>query len=334
MNPIQNILDIFPLMVLDGAFATELERRGCDLNNSLWSAKVLMESPEMIGEVHTDYFDAGADCVITASYQATVEGFRRHGLSETEALALIGKSVEIAINARDRFWETCPRRTHRPRPIVAASVGPYGAFLADGSEYRGDYHVSEEDLLGFHFSRMKSLVDAGADILACETIPCMMEARAITRLLQEEFPGHFAWMSFSAKDGKHISNGELIADCAKELESCSQIAAIGVNCTAPQHIRSLIHEIQRNCTKPVIIYPNSGESYEAGTKTWDGSQCEGSFSSHARQWFEDGARIIGGCCRTSPEDIRAIAGWFRPGLRFRVQMSASSLPCLFNFSQP
>ena len=312
MNPIQDILSKYPLMILDGAFATELEKRGCDLNNSLWSAKVLIESPELIGEVHTDYFNAGADCVITASYQATVEGLQRHGFSETEALSLIGKSVEIAVHARDRFWASCTQHAFRPKPIVAASVGPYGAFLADGSEYRGDYQISEEELIAFHYSRMKALIDAGADILACETIPCMMEARAITRLLQKEFPCHFAWLSFSAKDGKHISNGELISDCAKELESCAQIAAIGINCTAPQYIVSLIHEIKGHCTKPVIVYPNSGESYQANTKTWGGSQCEGTFSSGAQQWFKEGARIIGGCCRTSPEDIRAIVGWARP----------------------
>jgi homocysteine S-methyltransferase len=314
MNPIQNILNQYPLMILDGAFATELEKRGCDLSHSLWSAKVLMESPEMIAEVHTDYFHAGADCVITASYQATVDGFRRHGLSESEALALISASVEIALIARDRFWATCAHHALRPKPIVAASVGPYGAFLADGSEYRGEYHISEVELIAFHYPRMKALVDAGADILACETIPCMNEARAITRLLQKEFPSHFAWMSFSAKDGKHISNGELMADCAKELDSCEQIAAIGINCTAPQHIASLIREIKGTSTKPIIVYPNSGESYESGTKTWSGAHCRGSFSSGAQHWWEQGARIIGGCCRTSPEDIRAIVGWARPGL--------------------
>lgn len=314
MNPIQNILNQFPLMILDGAFATELEKRGCDLNHSLWSAKVLMESPEMIDEVHTDYFHAGADCVITASYQATVEGFQRHGLSESEALALIGKAVAIAVHARDRFWASFTQKHLRPKPLVAASVGPCGAFLADGSEYRGDYEISEDELMGFHYPRMKALVDAGADILACETIPCMREARAIARLLQQEFPSHFAWISFSAKDGKHISNSELIADCAKELKSFAQIAAIGVNCTAPQHITSLIHEIKGNSTKPIIVYPNSGESYEAGTKTWGGSHGEASFSSSAQHWCKEGAQIIGGCCRTTPEDIRAIVEWARPGV--------------------
>jgi homocysteine S-methyltransferase len=314
MNPIQHILNQFPLMILDGAFATELEKRGCDLNHSLWSAKVLMESPEMIAEVHTDYFHAGADCVITASYQATVEGFRRHGLSESEALALIGKSVSIALVARDRFWATCTHHALRPKPLVAASVGPYGAFLADGSEYRGQYEISEDELMAFHYPRMKALIDAGAEILACETIPCMKEARAIVRLLQNEFPKHFAWMSFSAKDGKNISNGELMADCAKELESCEQIAAIGINCTAPQHITSLIHEIKGTSTKPIIVYPNSGESYEAGTKTWGGSHDEECFSSSTRHWCKQGAQIIGGCCRTTPEDIRAIVRWARPDI--------------------
>jgi homocysteine S-methyltransferase len=299
-------------MILDGAFATELEKRGCDLNHSLWSAKVLMESPELIAEVHTDYFHAGADCVITASYQATVEGFRRHGLCEKEALALIGKAVAIAVHARDRFWESCTQQALRPKPIVAASVGPYGAFLADGSEYRGQYEISEDELIAFHYPRMKALIDAGAEILACETIPCMSEARAITRLLQKEFPNHFAWMSFSAKDGQHISNGMLMADCAKELDSFAQIAAIGINCTAPQHIASLIHEIKGTSTKPIIVYPNSGESYEAGTKTWGGSHHEESFSSSAKHWCAAGAQIIGGCCRTTPQDIHAIACWARP----------------------
>jgi len=299
-------------MILDGAFATELERRGCDLNDTLWSAKVLMENPQIIGDVHTDYFNAGADCAITASYQATVEGFMSRGLSETDALALIRRSVEIAVDARDRFWNASTQHAIRPKPIVAASVGPYGAFLSDGSEYRGDYSITEDELVTFHRSRMKSLVEAGADILACETIPCMMEARALVRLLKE-FPNITAWISFSAKDGKHISNGESIADCAKELELCEQISAIGVNCTAPNYISSLIHEITDNSTKPVIVYPNSGESYDAHSKTWSGSHVEASFGCGARHWFEEGARIIGGCCRTTPDDIRAISGWARPG---------------------
>ncbi|MDN4081516.1 homocysteine S-methyltransferase [Paenibacillus polymyxa] len=313
MNPIQRILNKFQLIVLDGAMATELERHGHDLNDSLWSAKILYEHPDSIKRVHRDYFEAGADCAITASYQATVEGYVQRGLSENEALKLIQSSVQIAVQARDEFWAdvtaTASQQT-RPKPLVAASVGPYGAFLADGSEYRGDYKLSEEQLMEFHRPRMKALIEAGADILACETIPCMVEARAIARLLKE-FPGTYAWISFSAKDEQHISNGESIAACAKWLNEHEQVAAVGINCTLPKFIPSLIHEIHSHTDKPVVVYPNLGEEYEPVTKTWQGHTCTETFGQSARQWYEAGARMIGGCCRTQPQDIREIVAWSR-----------------------
>ncbi|MFZ5967833.1 MAG: homocysteine S-methyltransferase [Bacillota bacterium] len=310
MNPITNILSTFPIMILDGAFSTELERRGCDINDSLWSAKILMEDPDIIGQVHYNYFSAGADCAITASYQATLEGFMRRGLSEAEAYNLIQLSVQIATKVRDTFWEAAENRINRPKPLVAASVGPYGAFLADGSEYRGNYSLNEEDLIAFHRPRMKALIEANPDVLACETIPCMTEANAIARLLKE-FPGVYAWISFSAKDGLHISSGESIAECAAQLDSYEQIAAIGVNCTAPQYIESLIGEIKKGTTKPIIVYPNSGEQYDPQTKTWHGPSSGSSYGHSALSWYKHGARLIGGCCRTTPEDIRAIAAWAR-----------------------
>ncbi|KAF6586994.1 MULTISPECIES: homocysteine S-methyltransferase [Paenibacillus] len=313
MNPIQRILNKFQLIVLDGAMATELERHGHDLNDSLWSAKILYEHPDSIKRVHRDYFEAGADCAITASYQATVEGYVQRGLSENEALKLIQSSVQIAVQARDEFWAdvtaTASQQT-RPKPLVAASVGPYGAFLADGSEYRGDYKLSEEQLMEFHRPRMKALIEAGADILACETIPCMVEARAIARLLKE-FPGTYAWISFSAKDEQHISNGESIAACAKWLNEHEQVAAVGINCTLPKLIPSLIHEIHSHTDKPVVVYPNLGEEYDPVTKTWQGHTCTETFGQSARQWYEAGARMIGGCCRTQPQDIREIVAWSR-----------------------
>lgn len=313
MNPIQRILNKFQLIVLDGAMATELERHGHDLNDSLWSAKILYEHPDSIKRVHRDYFEAGADCAITASYQATVEGYVQRGLSENEALKLIQSSVQIAVQARDEFWAdvtaTASQQT-RPKPLVAASVGPYGAFLADGSEYRGDYKLSEEQLMEFHRPRMKALIEVGADILACETIPCMVEARAIARLLKE-FPGTYAWISFSAKNEQHISNGESIAACAKWLNEHEQVAAVGINCTLPKFIPSLIHEIHSHTDKPVVVYPNLGEEYDPVTKTWQGHTCTETFGQSARQWYEAGARMIGGCCRTQPQDIREIVAWSR-----------------------
>jgi len=310
MNPIDSILKDYSIIILDGALATELEGRGCDINDSLWSAKILVEHPDVIEQVHYDYFAAGADCAITSSYQATIDGFVKRGFSKNEAISLIKKSVEIAKKARDEFWKDEVNRKNRPYPLVAASVGPYGAYLADGSEYRGDYKLTEKELMDFHRPRVKALVEAGADILACETIPCLLEAKAIVKLLQE-FPGVYCWISFSAKNNLEISNGELISDCAKSLDKYDQVAAIGINCTPPQYITSLISEIYKNSKKPIVVYPNSGEEYDADTKSWHGHSASGAYGRSAKEWYDKGARLIGGCCRTNPEDIRSIAAWAR-----------------------
>lgn len=310
MNPIEQILNEFPMMILDGAMATELEGHGCNLNDRLWSAKILIENPELIKQVHTDYFKAGADCAITASYQATIEGYTESGLTKEEAISLIQKSVQIAAEARDEFWNEFKEQPSRPKPLVAASVGPYGAFLADGSEYRGDYLLNEEELVAFHRERIGLLIEAGADILACETIPCLVEAKAITRVLKE-FPGIYAWISFSAKDNTHISNGDTIADCAKWLDGEEQVAAIGINCSAPNFIESLINKTKENTSKPIIVYPNSGEVYDATSKKWHEISSPELFGASTQRWYEAGAKIIGGCCRTNPKDIEAITAWAR-----------------------
>lgn len=310
MNPIASILDRYPALVIDGALATELERRGCDLRDELWSAKILLEQPEIIKQVHLDYFQAGADCAITASYQATIEGFEKRGLNEKEAIELIQKSVKLAKEARDEFWADESNRAGRAKPFVAASVGPYGAFLADGSEYRGNYGLTEKELMDFHRPRIKALIEAGADMLACETIPCLIEAQAIAKLLKE-FPNSTAWISFTGHDERHVSEGQLLADCVKQLEAQPQIAAIGINCTSPKYIPSLIREAKKATEKPILVYPNSGETYDATKNGWDGKPVFDSFVEQAREWYEAGARLIGGCCRTTPEDIRLIASWAR-----------------------
>lgn len=310
MNVIDKILDTFPLMILDGAFATQLEARGCNLKDPLWSAKILMEDPDLIAAVHREYFDAGADCAITASYQATVEGFQARGMTLEEAERLIRLSVEICSKVRDDFWAGLgdDEKLHRPKPIVAASVGPYGAYLADGSEYRGDYLLDEDELYDFHRRRMALLVAAGPDILACETIPCMKEAKAVVRCMQEH-PDISGWVSFSCRDGHRLRNGELIAECAEWLNQFEQVAAIGVNCTEPQYVASLIGEIRSRTTKPVVVYPNSGEIYDKSCNCWTKGSDLPRFSVMVRAWYQAGARLIGGCCRTSPADIRAINNW-------------------------
>jgi homocysteine S-methyltransferase len=315
MNPIESILDHFPVLVIDGALATELERRGCDLKDELWSAKILLEQPEKIRQVHYDYFKAGADCAITASYQATVEGYSRRGLNEQEALALIQRSVRLAVEARDEFWADPANRAGRSKPFVAASVGPYGAFLADGSEYRGNYGLSKKELMDFHRPRMKALIDAGPDLLACETIPCLVEAQALVKLL-EEFQSIQAWISFSCRDETQVNEGHRLENCVRQIEASPFVAAVGVNCTSPKYIPSLIREAANRTDKPVLVYPNSGETYDASRNDWDGHPVYASFSEEAKEWYKAGARMIGGCCRTTPEDIQGIASWARlPSLR-------------------
>jgi len=309
-NPIASILDHYPALVIDGALATELERRGYDLKDSLWSAKILLEQPDAIKQLHYDYFKAGADCAITASYQATIEGFAKRGLNEKEAIALIQKSVKLANEARAEFWNDESNHAGRSKPFIAASIGPYGAFLADGSEYRGNYGLTKKELMDFHRPRVKALIEAGADILACETIPSLIEARAMAKLLKE-FPNVMAWFSFSARDEKHISEGQVFADCVKQLEDQPQIVAIGINCTSPKYISSLIREAKKVTNKPILVYPNSGETYDATKHDWDGHPVYESFGEQAKEWYEAGARMIGGCCRTTPEDISVIASWVR-----------------------
>lgn len=309
MNPVQAILDAYPLVVLDGALATELEARGCDLRDELWSARILMEAPELIKQVHADYFAAGADVATTASYQATFAGFAGRGLSHDEAAALMRLSVQLAREARDEFWADTANRVDRPRPLVAASVGPYGAYLADGSEYRGDYGLSETELMNFHGERMAVLIDAGADLLACETIPCAIEARALTRLL-DEFPGVYAWISFSARDGGYTNQGEPISEAVRDADH-PQVAAVGINCTAPHFIPDLITAMRSATDKPILVYPNSGEAYDPETMTWHGqSECN-AYAADAVGWHRLGARLIGGCCRTTPAHIRALANVLR-----------------------
>lgn len=308
MNPIAGLLRKFPILILDGALATELERRGRDLRDPLWSAKVLLEAPELIRQVHLDYFRAGADIAITASYQATVGGFMRRGLSREASLDLLQRSVRLAVEARDEFWREPANRVGRPRPLVAASVGPYGAFLADGSEYRGDYGLSETELMAFHRLRLATLLEAGPDLLACETLPCFLEARALARLLTE-LPGASAWISFSARDGAHTCHGEPLAECAAWLDDHPQVVAVGINCTAPRYIPALVQAIRSATSKPIVVYPNSGETYRADLRRWEGTATCAEFATEAERWYANGARLIGGCCRTTPDHIAALADW-------------------------
>jgi len=295
-------------VILDGGLATELERRGADLHDPLWSAKVLLDTPDLIRQVHFEYYTAGADVATTASYQASFEGFAQRGLNAAAAAKAMRRSVELACEARTMFWGDPAARAGRAYPFVAASIGPYGATLHDGSEYRGNYRLDVDALVAFHRPRMAVLAAAGADLLACETLPCREEAIALARLLPE-FPHMQAWISFSCRDGAHVSQGEPLAECIDALEGCGQIAAIGVNCTAPQFIAPLVAVAASRTAKPIVAYPNSGEIYDAAAMCWHGGAGATPLGELAREWHCLGARLIGGCCRTTPADIRELRAW-------------------------
>jgi homocysteine S-methyltransferase len=304
-NPLEAFLATQRVVILDGALATELERRGADLFDPLWSAKYLIERPELIRAVHLDYFKAGADVATTATYQATFEACLRRGIGHDAAAQLMRDAVALARHARDEFWKDSANRDERLYPLVAASVGPYGAMLADGSEYRGHYTVSDRVLRDFHRPRLQVLADSGADLLAFETIPCLREALVLAQLL-EEFPSMSAWLSFSCRDGIRNCEGEDVGACAAALLPFAQIAAIGVNCTRPEYVSSLLRRMGRRTEKPLIAYPNSGEHYDAERKAWLGVTAAPPFAEQSLSWYEAGARLIGGCCRTTPADIKAI----------------------------
>ena len=305
VNPIRPFWQRQAALIVDGGLATQLEARGCDLGDALWSARLLRDDPALIEQVHLDYLYAGADCIITSSYQATIAGFGQQGVSEEMAEKLLRRSVTLAINARSRFWSVAANRVGRERPLVAASIGPYGAFLANGAEYTGDYDLDEVGLVDFHRRRWHILADTQADLLACETIPSFKEARALSRLL-EEGPQRLAWFSFSCGDGEHICDGTPIVDCARWLEGFEQVIAVGVNCTAPRYVPELVGRLFAVTRKPIIVYPNSGETYDAQEKRWRGLSIPAEFGTYSREWRRAGAALIGGCCRTTPEHIRQI----------------------------
>ena len=302
-NPLSALLDKQDFLLLDGALATELEARGCHLVDSLWSAKILLENPELIREVHLDYFRAGAQCAITASYQATPAGFAACGFDEAQAKALIGKSVELARKAREAYLAENPQAGTL---LVAGSVGPYGAFLADGSEYRGDYTLSGEDFQAFHRPRVEALLDAGVDLLACETLPNFAEIQTLAALLTA-YPRARAWYSFTLRDSEHLSDGTPLREVVTFLEHYPQTVAVGINCIALQQATAALQHLHGLTALPLVVYPNSGEHYDASSKSWHhhDESCS-RLADYLPQWQAAGAKLIGGCCRTTPEDIAAL----------------------------
>lgn len=298
MNPLTPFLENQGFVMLDGGLATEMESRGADLDDELWSAKMLIEAPELIRKVHYDFLSAGADIIATASYQASFGGFEKAGYGRDQAQSLMCLSVDLAVLARETFWSDYRNHRGRLRPLVAASIGPYGACLHDGSEYHGNYGLSRQELIDFHRPRMKVLAETDADIFAFETIPSLLEAEALLELLGE-FSGRYAWLSFSCRDHENVSHGERFSECVAMAGSSGQVLGIGVNCTSPEFVPALLESVGQIKT-PLVAYPNSGETWNAGDQSWSGPICE---HMPVTDWYDRRARIIGGCCRTSVQDI-------------------------------
>ncbi|RID60128.1 hypothetical protein BRARA_F03307 [Brassica rapa] len=298
--------------VVDGGFATQLEIHGAAINDPLWSAVSLIKDPELIKRVHMEYLEAGADIVVTSSYQATIPGFLSRGLSMEESESLLQKSVKLAVEARDRFWDKVSKTSGHSynRALVAASIGSYGAYLADGSEYSGSYgeDVTLDKLKDFHRRRIQVLVEASPDLLAFETIPNKLEAQACVELLEEENVQIPAWICFTSVDGENAPSGESFEECLETLNKSNNICAVGINCAPPQFMDNLIRKFSKLTKKAIVVYPNSGEVWDGKAKKWLPSQCFGDaeFEMFATKWRDLGAKLIGGCCRTTPSTIKAI----------------------------
>ncbi|MFD5815872.1 homocysteine S-methyltransferase [Streptomyces sp. NPDC127038] len=289
-------------VVLDGGMSNQLEAAGHDLSDALWSARLLADRPEAVVEAHLAYYEAGADVAITSSYQATFECFARRGIPRERVAELLGLSVEAAREAA--------RRAHAKgaaRPLwVAASVGPYGAMLADGSEYRGRYGLSVAELERFHAPRLEVLAAAGPDVLALETVPDADEARALLRGIRGL--GVPAWLSYSVA-GDRTRAGQPLEEAFALAAEAEEVVAVGVNCCAPEDVEPAVVTAARVTGKPVVVYPNSGEAWDAAARAWTGASTF--TAAQVDGWERAGARLIGGCCRVGPEAITGISSALR-----------------------
>ncbi|MBA6438645.1 homocysteine S-methyltransferase [Streptomyces sp. GMR22] len=290
-------------LVLDGGLSNQLETQGCDLSDELWSARLLADDPGQLEAAHTAYARAGARVLITGSYQATYEGFAHRGVGREEATALLRRSVELARTAAER---TAGGERGAEPVWVAASVGPYGAMLADGSEYCGRYGLSVAELARFHRPRIEALAAAGPDALALETVPDADEAAAM--LSAAEGCGVPVWLSYSIA-GETTRAGQPLRDAFALAAGVDQVIAVGVNCCEPGDADRAVEIAAEITGKPVVVYPNSGEEWDATARSWRG---RATFDpGRVKAWRDAGARLIGGCCRVGPERIAQLAAVVR-----------------------
>ncbi|WP_326687435.1 MULTISPECIES: homocysteine S-methyltransferase [unclassified Streptomyces] len=290
------------VVLLDGGLSNQLEDQGNDLADELWSARLLAEDPAQIEAAHAAYVRAGARVLITSSYQASFEGFARRGLGADDARELFRRSVRLARSA-GRAEARAEVRVAGAGPVwVAGSVGPYGAVLADGSEYRGRYGLSVRELTAFHRPRVEALAEAEPDVLALETVPDVAEAEALLGAVAG--CGLPVWLSFTVAGGRTRA-GQPLAEAFAVAAGNPQVLAVGVNCCAADEVGPALETAARACPgTPLVAYPNSGEGWDARRAAWTGAR---TFApSLAREWTARGARLVGGCCRVGPGAIAAL----------------------------
>lgn len=305
-SPFEAFFEAQGVVILDGGLATELEAAGHDLADPLWSARVLLEAPADMARVHRAYLEAGADCIATGTYQATFPGLHARGLGDDQVAALLRGAVRMAVEERDAFWAHDRRRADgRLRPLVAASVGPYGAWLADGSEYRGDYGLAEGALADWHRERWRILAASDADLLACETIPSLPEVRALVRLFGET-PGARGWISLQCRDDRHLADGTPVEEAVAACREAEGVVAVSVNCVPPAGVAPLLDRMGPVTGLPLGAYPNAGDVWDASGRRWVPHPRGEAIERLAPAWVGLGARLVGGCCRTGPETVRRI----------------------------
>lgn len=292
-------------LVLDGAMSYELEKQGVDTNNKLWTATALIDQLSKVYQAHWDYFEAGADLVITDTYQANIQAYTKAGYTEQEGQKFIANAVKIAKKARANFEKKTGKHNY-----VAGTIGSYGAYLADGNEYRGEYDLSKNDYLNFHLPRLKAVLNEEPDLLAIETQPKLDEPTVLLNWLKENESNVPVYVSFTLEDTNHISDGTPIEKVAKVISQYKQVIAVGINCVKPDLVTSALTNFARSSNLPLVVYPNLGAVYDPEIKQWKEFTEEYDFSKLADEWYKTGARLIGGCCTTGPKQIKEISTYF------------------------
>ncbi|VDP12281.1 unnamed protein product [Onchocerca flexuosa] len=315
------------IQVLDGGFGTELQTAGYNIqNNSLWSAAALFDKPELIFQIHKRFIEAGSDIILTNTYQACISTMMNsRGMTKAAAESSLKKLVSLAEQAVEEH-------SGQKKVKIAGSVGPYGVFLNNGSEYNGNYvdELEEQVMVDYHMQQTIPLLQAGLKVIAYETVPSCIEAMAILKAADAIDHSYNFWISFSCKDNEQTCHNESFYKCIEKISYHPKILGIGINCTSPNYITPLLQSASTSVSSlPFIVYPNSGEIYESDTKKWRNGKCTFPNIEQLMEWKDLGVKVVGGCCRVGAEKIKELSILSQYGnksYRGEFEMTHESLP--------